>query len=74
MEKEKSPSKTQKEILDQLYLTAYDLKQLIPNMSYNRALTYIKDTRKEMKEKKYFVPEGKTQVALTKLIRKKFGF
>ena len=27
----------------------------------------------EMKEKNYFVPDGKTKVALTKLLKKKYG-
>lgn len=62
------------EILSQHYLTAKDLMTIIPKLSYTRALKYIDDTRKEMKEKGYFVPEGRTKVALTKLIRKKFGF
>lgn len=62
------------EILNQLYLDASDLQKIIPKLSYCRALEYIKEVRNEMKEKGLFVPEGKTKVALTKLIRKKFGF
>lgn len=76
MEKNKKevPSKTQEEILKQLYLSAYDLQGLIPKLSYATALKYIKDARKEMKEKNIFVPESQTKLALTKIIRKKFGF
>lgn len=69
----KIPSKEDK-ILEQKYLTAEDLMQIIPKLSYSRALQYIKDIRAEMEEKQYFVPDGKTLVALTKLARKKFGF
>lgn len=65
--------KTTKEILDQQYITALDMKQIIPNLSYIRALKYIEDLRIEMKEKGYFVPEGRTKVALTKMFKKKFG-
>ena len=63
----------EKEILNQSYLTAKDLMIIIPKLSYVRALKYIDDFREEMKEKGYFVPEGRTKVALTKLVKKKFG-
>lgn len=63
-----------KEVLDQQYLTAKDLMLIIPKLSYRRALEYIDDAREEMKQKNYFVPEGRTKVALTKIIKKKFGF
>lgn len=67
-----SPSTT-KEILEQQYLTAKDLMIIIPKLSYTRALKYIEDAREDMENKNYFVPEGKTKVALTKIIKKKFG-
>ena len=54
-------------------LTAKDLMQIIPKLSYNMALKYIDNARCEMSEKGYFLPEGKTKVALTKIIKKKFG-
>ena len=63
----------EKEILNQSYLTAKDLMIIIPKLSYVRALKYIDNFREEMKEKGYFVPEGRTKVALTKLVKKKFG-
>lgn len=65
--------KTVEEILQQPYLTAKDLTIIIPKLGYVRALKYIDDVREEMKEKNYFVPDGKTKVALTKLLKKKFG-
>lgn len=63
----------EKEILNQSYITAKDLMVIIPRLSYKRALKYITDFRTEMQEKGYFVPEGRTKVALTKLVKKKFG-
>ena len=60
------------EILKQQYLTANDLMKIIPGLTYNRALSYIKMIREEMKEKNYFVPDGKIKVALTKMLKKKF--
>lgn len=73
--KNKSPSttKTSKEILEQSYITALDLQILIPDLGYHTALAYIKDMRREMKEKGYFVPGGRKYVALTKLVKKKYG-
>lgn len=68
------PTKTKEEILDQLYLSADDLKILIPEITYATALKYIKDVREEMKNKNIFLPNSKTKLALTKLVRKKFGF
>lgn len=65
--------KTNDEILNQQYITALDMQQLIPNLSYPRALKYIDELRIEMKQKGYFVPEGRTKVALTKIFKKKFG-
>ncbi len=65
--------KTVKEILEQQYVTARDIKIVIPGLSYVRALSYIDELRIEMKNKGYFVPEGRTKVALTKLFKKKFG-
>lgn len=61
------------EILEQQYLTAHDLMKIIPKLGYIRALSYIDDARQEMQNKGYFVPDGRTKVALTKIIKKKFG-
>lgn len=65
--------KTKEEILNQSYMNAKDLKMLIPSLGFNKCLEYIKDVQKEMREKGYFVPETKQCLALTKLVRKKFG-
>lgn len=65
--------KTQDEILKQQYITAKDIQKIIPNLGYLTALSYIEDLQKEMEIKNYFIPKGKTKVALTKLFKKKFG-
>lgn len=65
--------KTKEEILDQLYINAKDLKILIPNLGINKCVKYIKELQNEMKKKGYFVPETKEYLALTKLVKKKFG-
>jgi hypothetical protein len=66
--------KTKQEILDQTYLSAKDLKVIMPHIGLNKCRKYIEETIEEMKEKKLYVPEGKTKIALTKMLRKKFGF
>lgn len=75
-EKEKSPSmtKTIDDVLKQKYVTAKDLQIIIPELSYQRALTYICEAQRIMREKNYFVPEQRTKIALTKIIKQKFGF
>lgn len=65
--------KTIDEILEQKYLSANDLRIIIPSLGYLKALEYIKTFRKEMESLGYFVPGGKKQIALTKLVRKRLG-
>lgn len=65
--------KTEEEVKKQAYISAEDLRVLMP-IGKELARTYIKDLRNEMKEKGYFVPEGRRLLALTKLAKKKFGF
>lgn len=64
--------KTNEQILNQLYLSANDLQILIP-MGRTTAIKCIKDIQEEMKDKGLYIPETKTKLALTKLVRKKFG-
>lgn len=66
--------KTKEEILEQTYISPQDLKQLIPTMGEEKCRTYIKEIREEMKDKGLFVPRTTPRLALTKLVRKKFGF
>lgn len=65
--------KTKEEIFEQPYMTAQDLKMLIPTLGHGSCIKYIKMIQKEMHEKGYFVPESKPYLALTKLVREKFG-
>ena len=62
------------EIRKQDYMSANDLVQIIPNLTYDNAIKYINEVRKEMKEKGYFIPVTRPRLALTKLIKKKFGW
>ena len=66
--------KTKEEILQQNYISANDLRILIPSLGLNKSVSYIRMLQEEMKEKGYFIPQTKKILALTKLARKKFGF
>lgn len=70
--KEKKSSKTKEEVLSQEYLSASDMQIIIPTWSYQTALKYINDTRKKM-EGKYYIPPGKTKLALKWMIVKDLG-
>lgn len=61
------------EILNKPYMSAEDLKSLMPEIGIQKCREYIKDVREEMLNQKLTVPQGKTKLALTKLVRKKFG-
>lgn len=61
------------EILNQAYMNAKDLMIVIPNLTYDNAIKYINEVREEMKQKNLCIPITKPKVALTKLIKKKFG-
>ena len=65
--------KTKENILDQLYISASDLQILIQPMGRTTAIKYIKEIQDEMREKGLFIPNTKTKLALTKLVRKRFG-
>lgn len=66
-------NKTLEEILDQEYLSAKDMQIIIPNWGYNTAREYIMRIREKMEELHYYVPSGKTKVALTRLIKEDLG-
>ena len=65
--------KSNDEILNQLYISANDLQILIQPMGRTTAIKYIKEIQEEMKEKGLYVPNTRTKLALTKLVRKRFG-
>lgn len=56
------------------YLSANDLIEIIPNLTYLNALNYIKKGQQEMKNRGFIVPTTKPKVALTKILRELFGF
>lgn len=63
-----------KEILEKrAYVSAKDLKVLMPEIGMETCRKYISEVRQEMKDKGYLVPEGKTKLALTKMVVKKLG-
>ena len=66
-------NKSKDEILNQLYLSPQDLKQLVPSLGLDLCRNFINDARKEMQEKKYFVPQTKPKLVLTKIVKKKLG-
>lgn len=61
------------EIKSKDYLSADDLMKLIPNLTYVNALKYINEAREEMKKQNLFIPITRPKLALTKIIRKRFG-
>lgn len=65
--------KTIEDVLNQKYMSANDLKVVIPAIGINKAREYIVEIQAIMKEKGYYVPKCRTKIALTKLIIKKFG-
>lgn len=65
--------KTKNEILEQLYLSASDLKILIPKLGLQQCRDYIDEARLEMQKKGYLVPKSKPRLALTKIVKKKLG-
>lgn len=65
--------KTNKEILDQIYISTSDLMQLIPGLKLYKARIYISEIIKEMEEQHMFIPKTRERLASTKLVRKKLG-
>lgn len=65
--------KTKEEILEQSYISPQDLKLLMPTVGMENCRQMIALIREEMQEKGFFVPQTTPRLALTKLVRKKFG-
>lgn len=55
------------------YLTAKDLQEIIPNLTYDNAIKYINKAREVMKEKNYLIPITRPKVALTKIVYEMLG-
>nr|MBR6100747.1 hypothetical protein [bacterium] len=59
--------------MNKLYLTAKDLQQMIPNLTYDNAIKYINEARKIMKERNYLIPVARPKVALTEIVLEMLG-
>lgn len=59
--------------MDRYYLTAKDLQQMIPNLTYDNAIKYINEARKIMKERNYLIPIARPKVALTEIVLEMLG-
>lgn len=55
------------------YLTAKDLQEIIPNLTYDNSIKIINEVRKIMKERNYFIPITRPKVALTSLVYEYLG-
>lgn len=56
-----------------LYMTAKDLQEMIPNLTYDNAIKYINKAREIMKEKNYLIPITRPKVALVKIVNEMLG-
>ena len=74
MEKEYLTLEEKEKILNQPYLSAKDLIKIMQTMSLTTARKHIKEIQQEMLDKGYYLPNSRTKLALTKLVRKRFGF
>lgn len=64
--------KTKEEILDQIYITAKDLKTLIPTLGKAHCIEIVKELRNEMEKEGMYVPKTKPLLVNVKMFRKKF--
>ena len=59
--------------MNKLYITAKDLQDMIPNLTYDNAIKYINKAREIMKERNYLIPITRPKVALTKIVLEMLG-
>lgn len=55
------------------YITAFDLQEIVPNLTYDNAIKIINQAREIMKEKNYLIPITRPKVALTKIVYELLG-
>ena len=60
-------------ILNKCYLSAKDLQKLMYPMSRPTAVRHINMIQEEMRERGLYIPQTKVHLALTKIVRKRFG-
>jgi hypothetical protein len=58
---------------EKYYITAKDLQDMIPNLTYDNAIKYINKAREVMKERNYLIPITRPKVALTKIVLEMLG-
>lgn len=63
--------KKEVDVFKQTYMSAEDLKVIIPTMGIKARSKFIQDIRKQMEEENYYIPAGRTKLALTKLIKER---
>lgn len=63
--------KTKEQILNQEYLTAKDIKTLIPEWGINAIRKFMDLILEEMEEKNYYIIKTKQKLVATELVRKK---
>ena len=56
-----------------LYLSAKDLQEMIPNLTYDNAIKYINKAREVMNERNYLIPVTRPKVALTEIVYEMLG-
>ena len=54
------------------YMNAKDIQKLT-GLGYQQSMNIIKKIRKKMEEKGYYVPQGRSKLALTWMVRKELG-
>ena len=59
--------------MNKYYITAKDLQDMIPNLTYDNAIKYINEAREVMKERNYLIPITRPKVALTKIVLEMLG-
>lgn len=55
------------------YVTAKDLQDIIPGLTYANAIKYINQAREIMKERNYLIPIARPKVALKSIVLEMFG-
>ncbi len=66
-------AKTKEEVLDSQYMSAKELKVLMPQIGINGCRDIIIQVRDIMKSKNQYCPPGRTFIALTSEVKKYLG-
>ena len=61
------------EILNLDYISAKELKMLVPGWGINSIAKFINEVQADMKEKRLYIPTSKSKLVLTSLVCKKLG-